>query len=189
MLAKNIVPKIDFDVNWVEVYNRQGNDRIIVIGSGPVGMRIVENILKYNHQSQIAIFGNEPCAPYNRVQLSSLLAGDISREQINIALPLHQEHPNFRFYSANIINIDRVAKTVIDANGGVYDYDMLVIATGAHAHMPNIPGIDQQGVYRFRTLADTELLFARIARSRHVVVAGGGLLGLEAAKALMRPKP
>jgi len=106
ILAKNIVPKIYFDINWVEVYNRQGNDRIIVIGRGPVGMRIVENIFKYNPQSQIAIFGNKPFAPYNAVQLSSLLAGEISREQINISLPSLQEHANFRFYSGIAARVD-----------------------------------------------------------------------------------
>lgn len=62
----------------------------------------------------------------------------------------------------------------------------MIIATGARSHKPNIPGIDQTGVYTFRNLKDAEALYARTSRARHIVVIGGGLLGLESARALAR---
>lgn len=160
--------------------------KIIVIGSGPVGLRFCHELLKRNPLARIQLFGNEPFNPYNRVQLTALLAGEVARDDIDIPLPSADRHPNFGFRISAISRIDKTQKQVEDANGNLYDYDTLVMATGARAHVPNIPGVDQAGVYTFRNLKDTEHLFARIARSRNVVVVGGGLLGLEAAKGMLK---
>ncbi len=160
--------------------------RIVVIGSGPVGMRFVQEVCKRLPRARIQLFGNEPFQPYNRVQLSALLAGEVGREDIDIPLPSSDLFPHFEFSIAAIRSIDVAAKTVTDAYGRVHGYDKLVIATGARAHVPNIPGVDQTGVYTFRNLKDTESLYTRVARSRHAVVVGGGLLGLEAARGLQQ---
>jgi len=159
---------------------------VIVIGSGPVGIRFIEELLRHCPDSEIILFGNESCKPYNRVQLSALLAGEISRDSIDLPLPDQNQYKHFSFIPIAITNIDRTNKTVTDARGTNYLYDRLVIATGAKAHRPNIYGVDLQGVYSFRSLKDTESLYARILRSRHIVVVGGGLLGLEAAKGLLK---
>ncbi len=163
-----------------------GGERVVVVGSGPVGMHFVEQLLQSKPKACVTLFGNEPCAPYNRVQLSSLLAGELSQDQLDLPLPQHSQHPNFRYEVATITHIDRMCKTVRDNLGQEHRYDKLVLAVGARAHVPNIPGTAFKGVYRFRSLLDAQALFARTARSRHVVVVGGGLLGLEAAKALLR---
>lgn len=160
--------------------------KIIVIGSGPVGMCFVQALLKRAPLSHIQLFGNEPYQPYNRVQLSALLAGKISREALDIPLPPLQDNPNFSYTISAIRRIDTNSKTVSDAQGQLHSFDSLVIATGARAHVPSIPGVDQPGVYTFRNLKDAEFLYARMVRSRHIVVVGGGLLGLEAAKGLLR---
>lgn len=159
---------------------------VIVIGSGPVGIRFIEELLRHYPDSEIILFGDESCKPYNRVQLSALLAGEISRDSIDLPLPDQNQYKHFSFIPIAITNIDRSNKTVTDARGTNYLYDRLVIATGAKAHRPNIYGVDLQGVYSFRSLKDTESLYARILRSRHIVVVGGGLLGLEAAKGLLK---
>jgi nitrite reductase (NADH) large subunit len=163
-----------------------GDAKIIVIGSGPVGMRFVESLLKRAPMAHVQLFGNEPYQPYNRVQLSALLAGEISRDALDIPLPSPCEKPNFSYTVSVIRKIDTSTKTVTDADGREHDFDILVIATGARAHVPSIPGVDRSGVYTFRNLKDTEFLSARVVRSRHIVVVGGGLLGLEAAKGLLR---
>lgn len=160
--------------------------QIIVIGSGPVGMRFVQEVYKREPEARIRVFGNEPFQPYNRVQLSALLAGEIKRDQIDIPLPAAEEYPNFSFTIAAIRRIDIDARLVVDSQGGTHSFDKLVIATGARAHVPNIPGVDQSGVYTFRNLKDTEHLHTRITRTRHAVVVGGGLLGIEAARGLHR---
>ena len=166
--------------------NSSGQSKTIVIGSGPTGIRFAHELLKRQPFSEVIVFGNEPYQPYNRVQLSALLAGEIKYEDIHSKLPAQTQHPNFSFHICAIKQVNPEQKTVEDAEGKTHHYDNLVIATGARPHVPNIPGANKKGTYTFRNLKDTEALFSRISRARHVVVLGGGLLGLEAARALLR---
>ncbi len=157
---------------------------IIVIGSGPVGVRFVQELIEKKVKAKITLFGNEPGRPYNRVQLSSLLAGDIAPDDIQLNMP--GELDRFSFIQSAVTSIDTSAKMLVDQNDNVHRFDHLVIATGARAHVPNIEGLDQTGVYTFRSLKDAEHLYARTSRARHIVVVGGGLLGIETAKALLK---
>ena len=159
---------------------------VIVIGSGPVGIRFVQELLARNPEAPIALFGNEPYAPYNRVQLSSVLAGEIRRDAIDYPLPDGDLHPKFEYINRAIRHIDVDSHTVTDALGQTHGYSTLVLATGSRAFVPNIPGIRQAGVYTFRNLKDTDALYARLSSAKHIVVVGGGLLGIEAARALCR---
>lgn len=159
---------------------------VFVIGSGPVGVRFVQELLQRNPHAHVKLFGNEPFAPYNRVQLSSVLAGDIDRESITYQLPCQELHPNFEYIVCAITSIDTAEHTVTDAFGQVHDYSKLILATGSRPFIPTIPGIQQKGVYTFRGLRDTDALYARLSSSKHIVVVGGGLLGIEAARALRR---
>ena len=160
--------------------------RIIVIGSGPVGIRVVQEVLKRKPFASVLLIRNEPFQPYNRVQLSSLLAGEIDRDDIDLPLPNSSLYPHFNYVISTVKRVDIENKSLVDASGESYRFDQLVFATGARAHVPNIQGVEQTGVYTFRNLKDTEFLYARVTRARHVVVVGGGLLGLEAARALSR---
>lgn len=164
--------------------NHEGFEQICVIGAGPAGIRFAQEVLKRHPHARLTIFGNEPGRPYNRVQLSALLANDISEDDIYTELPNPDEHPNFRYEVRHIRKIDTHSNTITDQFGEQFFYDKLVLATGSRPHLPNIPGIDQQGVYTFRNIKDTEYLYTRKTRSRHIIVLGGGLLGLEAARAL-----
>jgi nitrite reductase (NADH) large subunit len=172
------------DTSTAAVTKKSGK-KILVIGAGPVGIRFAEELYKSEPDAQVQIFSNEPYRPYNRVQLSAFLAGDIKREELDIELP-EFDKKNIEFTIAAIHHIDRENKVIIDVNGNDYDYDKLIIATGARARLPNVPGNEMTGVYNFRNLKDAEHLYARVMRARHIVIAGGGLLGCESAKALCR---
>lgn len=170
----------------VKVCEPHALGKVIVVGSGPVGVRFVDELLRRQPDAEVHLFGNEPVKPYNRVQLSALLAGEKTPEAIQLELPSVEKHPNFVFTVAAVKSIDPEAGTLEDSLGNRHRFDRLVLATGARAHVPNIPGNHAQGVYTFRNMIDTEALYSRLASARHVVVAGGGVLGVEAARGLLR---
>lgn len=157
---------------------------VVIIGAGPVGQRVAAEFLQQSrHRSvQVFLFGDEPRELYDRVQLSGYLAGEIA--DVNTALA---DDPRLvRHLGTRITAIDRRQRLVIDNAGRACPWSRLVLATGSHATLPPIPGIGLGHVYRFRDLNDAERLMARTVRSRHTVVIGGGLLGLEAARAMRR---
>lgn len=159
--------------------------RLAVIGNGMAGVFTVEQILKHNHDFEITIFGDETHVNYNRILLSSVLAGE--KEVDDIVLN------DIDWYRANDIQarlglridkIDLANKTIHSAQGCTTTFDKLLIATGSSAFRPPIDGIDKQGVFVFRTLDDAKHLLALSGTGVKAVVIGGGLLGLEAARGL-----
>jgi nitrite reductase (NADH) large subunit len=116
--------------------------------------------------------------------LSSLLSGEKSPDALQIPMPDVDTHPNFSHTFAAIKSINTTTKHVEDSLGQHHRYDRLILATGARAHIPDIPGNQATGVYTFRNMKDTQALYSRLVSARHVVVVGGGVLGIEAAKAM-----
>jgi len=161
-------------------------DPVVIIGTGPVGIRVAEELLRRNPAHAIVLYGDEPWEPYQRVQLSALLMGKIGWGAIDNRLRLPDAHCVIQHHHCAVVGIDRVRRCVRDEYGREQQYAKLVLATGSRPHVPAIPGIAQKGVYTFRNLNDVQLLMARSVRSRRTVVLGGGLLGLEAARALTR---
>jgi nitrite reductase (NADH) large subunit len=156
---------------------------LIIVGAGPVGVRCAQELLRRGYQGQILLFGDEPWAPYDRVRLSALLAGEIDLDGITTP---GLEGQLSRHLGCRVNRIEPAAKYLEDAQGRRFHYSRLILATGSRAHIPEVPGVDLAGVFVFRDLGDTVALLARMARSRHCVVVGGGLLGLEAARAMQR---
>ncbi len=156
----------------------------IVVGSGPVGVRFVHELLERDPNSKITLFGEESVLPYNRVMLSALLAGETTVDDLQLELPITSER--FRFSSSKITEVNKSLKRVIDNQGNTHNYDRLVLATGAQPFIPNIAGKELSGVYTFRSLRDAEQLYARSASATKIVVVGGGLLGIETACSLRK---
>ncbi|MEM7400579.1 MAG: FAD-dependent oxidoreductase [Pseudomonadota bacterium] len=157
---------------------------VIVVGNGPSGMRVVRELLSHNSDIPIIIYGEEQYEAYNRVQLSSWLAGEIDWETLLQPLDKNEAHNVTEKvgYKIDSINVDN--KTVTDNTGNIQHYSKLVLATGSNPHIPKIKGIHATGVYTFRNLKDANALLARRASSHHTVVLGGGLLGIESARAM-----
>lgn len=164
----------------------QVNDPIIIIGTGPVGVRFVDELRKLDPDTPVILFGDEPWEAYNRVKLSHLLAGDVGLDQLSISQNITSDDNTQVYYHCRIQQIQPEHKRVVDAQGRTHSYQQLIIATGSSARLPDINGIHKTGVYTFRNLKDTQALLSRQSRSRHTVVIGGGLLGLEAAYAMRR---
>ena len=162
-----------------------GRKQLVVVGNGMAGVACVEQILKHAPQFDITIFGDETHVNYNRILLSSVLAGEKSADEITLnPLDWYRDHGIRLRVGIRITDVDPVQKTVTAQDGSVTCYDTLLLATGSSAWMPPIAGLDLDGVFVFRTLDDTRALLGRAGAGTKAVVIGGGLLGLEAARGL-----
>ncbi|MEQ5835146.1 FAD-dependent oxidoreductase [Marinobacter sp. NFXS9] len=160
---------------------------LLVVGHGMVAQRLLERLVaRADHPyTRIDVLSAEAVPAYNRVLLSSVLAGDASLDAITLQ-PLDwfgahriRLHPDTR-----VTRLDTAAKQVTAEDGRTFGYDDLVIATGARPSSLSLPGESLKGVVTFRDIRDTEQLLAMSAHYRRAVVIGGGFLGLEAAEGL-----
>ena len=159
---------------------------LAIVGTGPVGIQVAKELLKRHPDQSIVIYGNEPWTPYNRVKLSALLAGEIGSPEIDNSITLLNNDRIVQHHNCAIVAIDREKKLVTDCTGREQHYVKLILATGSSPHIPNISGIKLPGVFTFRNMDDAQRLFTRRLRSRRTIVLGGGMLGLEVAKAMLR---
>ncbi|WP_084077893.1 FAD-dependent oxidoreductase [Demequina sp. NBRC 110057] len=161
--------------------------RVVVIGHGMVGSRFAEDLVAREPGARVTVIGREPGGPYNRVLLSSVVAGKTDPA----ALAMSAVDPARATVLAGVhaIEVDRAARTVTDSRGDVHGYDRLVFATGSAARIPDIHGVATDrglipGVSVLKDLADAEGILARLPKARRAVVLGAGVLGLEVATGL-----
>ena len=159
---------------------------IVIIGNGPVGMHTAKQILKRQPNVHIVIYGNEQHKPYNRIKLSHLLSGELDWESLLDELHVPETALVEERNGYSIQSIDPDKQYIEDNQGFQQPYSTLILATGSRPHIPNIDGIDREGIFTFRSLDDANLLLARRVRTKHTVVLGGGLLGIEAARGMQR---
>ncbi|GAA2372348.1 FAD-dependent oxidoreductase [Nonomuraea africana] len=157
--------------------------RIIVVGNGMAGARLVSEVRARDKESKVTVFGAETWQPYNRVLLSNVLAGSSGPDQVRLLDPAwYGEHGVEAVLGTPVVQIDRETRTVIAEDGRRVPYDVLVLATGSRAIVPPIPGVER--AIPFRTLDDCQAILAASRTSSKAVVIGGGLLGIEAARGL-----
>ncbi|MBO6868112.1 MAG: NAD(P)/FAD-dependent oxidoreductase [Thalassococcus sp.] len=159
-------------------------ERIIVVGGGPVGVRTGQLLAKSGHY--VTLLSDEAHKPYNRVRLTPLLGGDVQFGEIELDDVSDVDGSLAVLTGMRVMRIDRDKKEVVTGDGSSWPYDKLVLATGSSAFVPGIQGRDLPGVFTFRTADDASALLARSFSARNVVIIGGGLLGLEAARGLQK---
>ena len=159
--------------------------QIVVIGNGMVGYKFCEKIISKSSDFNITIFGEEPRRAYDRVHLSEYFNGK-SADELSLS-PSSWYSDNGITISLNdpVTEIDRTNKIVHSAKGIRLHYDYLIMATGSAPFVPDIPGIEKNGVFVYRTIEDLDQIKAYAVHVTKAAVLGGGLLGLEAAKALI----
>lgn len=149
-------------------------------------MTAVEAILKKNPEMSITIFGDEKQTNYNRIQLSNVLAGKTDADKIILhSRTWYREQGIDLRQGIPVSAIDTDSQVVIEASGDKTPYDRLLLATGSLPVVPSIEGAEKEGVFVFRTLADTKQIISAASKQMEAVVIGGGLLGLEAARGLL----
>ncbi|AWG21894.1 nitrite reductase (NAD(P)H) [Flavobacterium faecale] len=165
--------------------------KIIVVGNGMVGYKFCEKFISKSGQEkyQITVFGEEPRRAYDRVHLSEYFAGKTA-DDLSMSTSNWYEQNNILLNTSELItDIHKENKTITTHLEKTHSYDYLVLATGSAAFVPPIEGVEKEGVFVYRTIEDLDAIMAyakkiKINGATEAAVLGGGLLGLEAAKAV-----
>jgi nitrite reductase (NADH) large subunit len=168
--------------NPIEVLKRQ---TVVVIGNGMVGQRFCEKLIEFDEEREFRVvtFCEEPRAAYDRVGLTSFFAHR-DAEALMLARQEWYAENDVELHIGDRANaIDRRCQIVRSDQGVSIEYDWVVLATGSYPFVPPVPGIQLPGVFVYRTIEDLERIIAYAAQAKRCAVIGGGLLGLEAAKA------
>jgi nitrite reductase (NADH) large subunit len=164
------------------------SESLVIVGNGMAAARLVDELVKTSlGRYAIAVIGEEPRLAYNRVLLSSVLAGETTSHDIELR-PANwwRDRGVTVKYGCRVTEIDVGRNELKIAGDESIEYSRLVLATGSTPLRLNVPGVDLAGVCTFRDSRDVDMLLALAARKRPVVVIGGGLLGLEAAYGLAK---
>eukprot|EP00804_Cyclotella_cryptica_P014549 CCRYP_004855-RA/>CCRYP_004855-RA protein AED:0.29 eAED:0.29 QI:313/1/1/1/1/1/3/0/490 len=178
-----------------EIERESEKKRVVVIGNGMVGQRFMENLISLDTEKKciISTFCEEPRAAYNRVKLTSYFEtrnpsalSMTSEFDVEGRTPWYAKNNVELLLNDKAVALDTKAKTVTGASGKTLAYDVLVFATGSYPFVPPIPGKQRPGVFVYRTIEDLESMLAYVKEHnvQSAAVIGGGLLGLEAAKAV-----
>ncbi|MBX7166277.1 MAG: nitrite reductase large subunit NirB [Pirellulales bacterium] len=160
---------------------------VVVIGNGMVGQRFCERLVEFDceHRYRIVTFCEESRSAYDRVGLTSFFAHH-SAERLMLARREWYSEQGIELHVGDrAATIDRRARVVTSDRGVAIRYEHVVLATGSLPFVPPMPGVQLPGVFVYRTIEDLEAIIAYARRSRRCAVLGGGLLGLEAAKAAL----
>lgn len=162
-------------------------EKLVMIGNGMAGVRTVEHLLKLApHAYDITIIGDEPHPNYNRIMLSSVLAGSTDMKEIVINdWDWYKENGIKLVVGEKAVRIDTKQRQITTQLGKHFDYDRVIIATGSQPFMLPIGGSNKEGVIAFRNIKDCETMLEASKQYKKAVVIGGGLLGLEAARGLI----
>jgi nitrite reductase (NADH) large subunit len=164
------------------------SEPLVVVGNGMAAARLVDELAKTAlGRYAIAVIGDEPRLAYNRVLLSSVLAGETQSHDIELKPAAWWRDRGVTLkYGCRATEIDVGRRELKIANEESVSFSRLVLATGSTALRLNLPGADLAGVHTFRDTRDVDLLLTLAAQKKRVVVVGGGLLGLEAAYGLAK---
>ncbi|PKH40705.1 assimilatory nitrate reductase electron transfer subunit [Nocardioides alpinus] len=167
-------------------------DHVVIVGGGMASVRLCEQLA--GADVRLTVLADEPHAPYNRILLSAVLEGTYSADALTLRSPawFGAQGIDLRL-GARVLEIDREAREVVLVDGERVGYDRLVLATGSIPTLPPIRGLVRRDgalhpkVHAFRSLEDCTRLDASVSalvESPRAVVIGGGLLGLQVARAL-----
>ena len=160
---------------------------LIIIGNGMVGYKFCERFISkaVSGEYKITIFGEEPRPAYDRVHLSAYFENKSEDKLCMAPLSWYKENGIELVLSTPVMKVDPAEKLVYTHDHQKFSYDKLVFATGSSAFVPPIEGYMRNGVFVYRTIEDLEMIMDYAKNAKSAAVIGGGLLGLEAAKAML----
>src|ERR1700690_1182335 len=164
------------------------SESLVIVGNGMAAARLVDELAKVAlGRYAVAVIGDEPRLAYNRVLLSSVLAGETASHEIELkSAGWWRDRGVTLKYGCAVGEVDVGRRELKIANEESVHFSKLVLATGSNPLRLNVPGVELTGVHTFRDSRDVDLLLTLAAGKKRVVVVGGGLLGLEAAYGLAK---
>ena len=164
------------------------SEPLVIVGNGMAAARLVDELSRVAlGRYAIAVIGDEPRLAYNRVLLSSVLAGETASHEIELRpASWWQDRGVTLKYGCSASEIDISRRELKIENDESIAFSKLILATGSAPLRLNVPGVNLSGVHTFRDSRDVDLLLTLAAQKKRVVVVGGGLLGLEAAYGLAK---
>lgn len=163
--------------------------KLIIVGLGMAAVRLLDELVKRQaqHRYDIVVFGEESHGGYNRIQLSHVLSGETTLDEITSHDAVWFEQQDITWFTGRkVVSVYAESKYVVDAKGECHDYDKLVFATGSVPMIVDVKGNKLSGVMSFRDVFDVQRILSLKADAGQVVVVGAGLLGLEAAYGLVK---
>ena len=163
--------------------------RILIIGNNVAGTTLAKALRDADASAEIDIFTDEPAPYYPRPRLIEFLEGAVQEKDM-LFYPAEWYEKNRLKLNLNskVEKIDRAGKKIL-SKGAWHSYDKLVLATGSNSFVPPFKGLPKKNVFTLRTLEDAKKIRQTAASSRHAIVIGGGLLGLESARGVCTAFP
>ncbi|WP_339870045.1 molybdopterin-dependent oxidoreductase [uncultured Algoriphagus sp.] len=183
-------PDFKFTTVSVSKYKKE-KEKIVVVGAGAAAFRFIQNYREHNDSDQIHVFSKEPHPFYNRVLLPEYVTEELTWEQLQKIKEYELQKLKISLHTGlSIEKIDPEKQVVVDDNGQEYPFDKLILATGSRAFIPKDAQLDLPGRFTMRSKIDADRFKDYLdstklpPENQHVVIIGGGLLGLELAAAL-----
>jgi ferredoxin-nitrate reductase len=182
----------DFKFTRVSVSKHKKKvEKIIIAGAGAAAFRFVQNYREQNETDEIHVFSKEPNLFYNRVLLPEYVTEELSWDELLKIKAKELKKLNIQLHPETYLTkVDKTHKTVTDNTGDTHQFDKLILATGSRAFVPKDVQIDLPGRFTMRNKSDADSFKAYLEATnltpeeQHVVIVGGGLLGLELAAAM-----
>ena len=161
--------------------------RYLIICAGIAGVSAADSIHQADSTANVVLLSDETELPYFRMNLTRYLAGELDDSKLDLhSRAWYLENHIELHLNSKVVDIDPRERRVSTADGLSFDYDVLVMTTGASPFVPPFPGANLAGVQTLRTLRDANAVLSVCSRPVNVVCIGGGLLGLEVAGAISK---
>jgi len=159
--------------------------KVVVVGNGMVGHHFVDQMITSDVNAEITVLGAETRPAYDRVHLSEVFSGKEPKDLALTSREFYKDNNIVAHFGDAVTDIDRDKKEVVTEGGRTFSYDKLILATGSYPFVPPVKGSERKECLTYRTIDDLGEIKSDSQSSKIGVVVGGGLLGLEAANALL----
>jgi nitrite reductase (NADH) large subunit len=162
--------------------------KYVIVGNGIAGVTAAQSIVRADPEAQVHLLGAEPYPYYQRPRLWALIAGEIEEQDLYFRPADWYTEQGIQLHLGTPVSaLDPTEHRLTLDDGERLSYDRLLLATGGTPFVPPIEGTERQGVFTLRTLDDARAIKAYARQVDKVLIVGGGLLGLETARALLGP--